>query len=147
MPTGTGKFTLRNAQDDDYGFVKGLYVETMEPLLSAFSAWNTDKNIALFNKTFRVSEAKIIVVDGDDAGWFQIHPTEDELSLHQIHIKRAYQNRNIGTCIIEALIREAKAQRKRLTLSVVKNNPALKLYQRLGFKIISEDETKFHLSN
>ena len=146
MPAGNINYVLRNAEESDYDFIKGLYIDTMEPLLSALDAWNPDKNIASFNKTYRFSEAKIIVVDGEDAGWFQLHPTNEELSLHQIHIKPEFQNRNIGTRIIKTLIRKAEKQDKKLTLMVVKNNRALKLYQRLGFEIIDEDETKYHLS-
>ena len=140
------KYSLRKATDRDYPFVERLYIETQEPLLNAFDAWDLDRNIALFNKTYRVAEAKIIVVGEVDAGWLQIHECERGISLHQIHIEPDFRNRAIGTRIIKDLIHGAERRGKKLTLSVVRNNRALNLYQRLGFKIVDEDETKLHLS-
>jgi ribosomal protein S18 acetylase RimI-like enzyme len=32
-----------------------------------------------------------------------------------------------------------------MTLGVVKSNPALRLYERLGFKITHEDDRKFYV--
>lgn len=146
MTRKTLEFRLRPAVDDDCPFIERLYIGTMEPLLSAFDAWDIKKNMASFKKYYRVSEAKIIVVDDIDAGWFQVHDCPEEISLRQIHIEQKYRSRKIGTKIVKNLIRDATRQGKRLTLLVVKNNPALNLYQRLGFVIAGEDETKFHLS-
>jgi ribosomal protein S18 acetylase RimI-like enzyme len=138
-------YQLRQATDQDDPFIRKLYIDTMQPLLSAFGAWDTDKNLASFDQHYRVAEATIIVVDGADVGWLQIHDDGDDLSLHQLHIVEAYRNRGIGTRLIRKLIARADRQTKRVTLSVVKNNRALSLYQRLGFRIVGEDETKYHL--
>ncbi len=146
MPPTTRDYRLRPASDDDYSFVESLYVETMRPLLTAFNAWDKTRNIALFKKTYyKRSEASIVVVDGIDAGWLQLHEGSDEVAIHQLHIKKAYRGQLIGTDIIKGIIAKANHQGLPVTLSVVKNNPALNLYLRLGFSIIGEDETKFHL--
>jgi ribosomal protein S18 acetylase RimI-like enzyme len=48
------------------------------------------------------------------------------------------------------LIREvcdtAKARGKPVQLLLLRNNPALSLYQRLGFKIIGREGHKLHMS-
>jgi ribosomal protein S18 acetylase RimI-like enzyme len=41
------------------------------------------------------------------------------------------------------LIEEAVRDDRALTLGVVKTNPALRLYERLGFRVTLEDERKF----
>jgi ribosomal protein S18 acetylase RimI-like enzyme len=43
------------------------------------------------------------------------------------------------------LIAEAMRTRQAVTLGVVKTNPALRLYQRLGFRITHEDDRKFYM--
>jgi len=43
------------------------------------------------------------------------------------------------------LIEEAERAGQRVRLEVVKINPALRLYQRLGFRVTGEDERKFHM--
>jgi len=145
MTRTTLKYSLRPADKGDFSFVKRLYVETMEPLLTVFGAWDSTKNIESFQAYYQPSEATIVLVDGEAAGWFQIHEEEAEISLRQIHIEHRYRGGNIGTRIIKDLIRDAHRQGKKLTLSVVKNNPAIKLYERLGFSTLDEDDTKYHL--
>lgn len=145
MTRKTLKYSLRPVGEDDFFFVKRLYIETMEPLLTAFNAWDSTKNIESFLAYYQPSESKIVLVDGEAAGWFQTHEEDAEISLRQIHIEHRYRGGNIGTSIIKYLIRDAHRQGKKLTLSVVKNNPALKLYERLGFSTLDEDDTKYHL--
>jgi len=43
------------------------------------------------------------------------------------------------------LIEEATRARQAVTLGVVKTNPALRLYRRLGFEITHQDKRKFYM--
>jgi ribosomal protein S18 acetylase RimI-like enzyme len=43
------------------------------------------------------------------------------------------------------LVEEAASAGRAVTLGVVKTNPALRLYERLGFRITHEDERKFYV--
>jgi ribosomal protein S18 acetylase RimI-like enzyme len=43
------------------------------------------------------------------------------------------------------LIGEAAQSSQAVTLGVVKTNPALRLYERLGFRITHDDERKFYM--
>ena len=54
-----------------------------------------------------------------------------------------FQRRGIGTEVIGRLI--AEAGDLPVTLSVAKINPAVRLYERLGFQITHEDARKFHM--
>ena len=148
MPPKPLQYSLRKATDHDYAFIEQLYIETSEPLLSAFDAWDKEATVNSFRKIhYRVDEAKIIMVAGRRAGWLQIREDDDQIALHQLHIKSGYRDCKIGTHFIIQLIRQSHKKGKKTTLSVYKNNRALDLYIRLGFSIISKDETKFHLSN
>ncbi len=147
MPPQKPDYRLRAAGDDDYSFIEGLYIETMKPLLAAFDAWDQKSNVDLFKKKYyKRREAKVIVVGGIDIGWLQLHEGKHEIAIHQIHIKRGFRGQGIGTSIIKRILTLANVQESSVTLSVVKNNPALSLYRRLGFSIVREDKTKFHLS-
>jgi ribosomal protein S18 acetylase RimI-like enzyme len=44
------------------------------------------------------------------------------------------------------LIGEGTRARQAVTLGVVKTNPALRLYKRLGFRITHEDDRKFYMT-
>ncbi len=145
MPPRAPNFELRNAQDSDYGLAEHLYLATMKPLLSRLGAFDELEFIANFKRLYRPADVKIIVVDGVDAGWLQISESEQEISLYQIHIGPGYRSRGIGTRLMQDLLARGRQQRKPISLYVVRNNPAKALYERLGFKVVGEDETKLHM--
>jgi GNAT superfamily N-acetyltransferase len=62
--------------------------------------------------------------------------------LAQLFIERDLRQRGIGTDVVKWLIEEAARAGRALTLGVVKTNPALRLYERLGFRTTHEDERK-----
>jgi ribosomal protein S18 acetylase RimI-like enzyme len=138
-------FELRDAQDNDYGLAERLYLETMKPLLARLGALDEPQLIVNFKRLYEPGDVKIIIVDGVDAGWLQISENEREISLYQIHIKSGYRCRGIGTRLMEDLLARGQQRGKPVTLYVVRNNPALTLYKRLGFKVVGEDETKLYM--
>jgi len=56
-----------------------------------------------------------------------------------------FQRQGIGSRVIRAVIDEATRERKAVTLSVVKINPARRLYERLGFSVTHEDLHKVYM--
>ncbi len=145
MPLRAPNFELRNARDSDYRFAERLYLATMKPLLSRLGALDEAELIANFKRQYEPGDARIVVVDGVDAGWLQISETEREICLYQIHIGPGYRSRGIGTEWMQDLLARARARDRPLSLYVVRNNPAKAFYERLGFKVVDEDETKIHM--
>jgi ribosomal protein S18 acetylase RimI-like enzyme len=138
-------FDLRPARMSDYGFVESLYLQTMQPLLVQLGAWDQDEVIARFKQHLRVKEVQIIAMNGEDAGFLQVVESAADITLAQIHLRAAFRRLGIGTRLILELLDRARASHRPVVLSVVRNNPALALYQRLGFTVTGEDETKFHM--
>jgi ribosomal protein S18 acetylase RimI-like enzyme len=62
-----------------------------------------------------------------------------ETHLIDIALLRTAQGQGVGTGLIEQLCRRAQQSGKPLTLSVRVQNPAQRLYQRLGFIAASND--------
>ena len=92
-----------------------------------------------------MTQVKIVTLDGTDIGWLQSFVKDNALFLAQLFVDRAWRGQGIGTAMVEALIEEAARTGRALTLGVVKTNPALRLYQRLGFSTTHEDERKFYM--
>ncbi|MBA0086269.1 MAG: GNAT family N-acetyltransferase [Acidobacteria bacterium Pan2503] len=63
--------------------------------------------------------------------------------MGQLFVDSPFQRRGIGTAVMNRLIGEAARVNQPVRLSVVKMNPALRLYERLGFDITHEDDRKF----
>jgi ribosomal protein S18 acetylase RimI-like enzyme len=138
-------FDLRPARERDYPYTERLYIETMKPLLSRLDAWDEADVLAKFRSEYRPKEVRIITVGGRDVGFVHVEETRGGIRLAQIHVEPSYRSRGIGTKLIKDLLHDARAKTKPVSLSVVKHNPAQTLYERLGFKVIGEDETKLHM--
>ena len=71
---------------------------------------------------------------------------DDETPTLSISLYRPYRGRGIGTAMMRALLGELReAGYARASLSVQKENPALRLYERTGFRIVGDgfDETEW----
>jgi GNAT superfamily N-acetyltransferase len=131
------------ARDFDYCFM--LYFDNMKK-------FNEELNLdpvtqaASFQRQWHVDEVQIITLGGADIGWLQSTMTRArDRVLGQLFVDGQLQRKGIGTAVINRLIDEANKDRQAMTLGVVKTNPALRLYERMGFHITHEDDRKFYM--
>jgi len=101
--------------------------------------------MASFVERFLPQEVSIIVADGKDVGWLQVSETDGEIFLKQMFLQRAAQGQGIGSSLLADLIARSHQANKPVRLGVVKINPAVRLYQRFGFMITSEDDFKYYM--
>ena len=78
-----------------------------------------------------------LFADGD-RGYGTIDETVPELS---IAVTPEYRGRGIGTRLLTQLLRGAAKHFTAVSLSVAADNPALRLYRRLGFEIVGRSGT------
>src|ERR1700730_724305 len=138
------QITLRSARTQDYDYCASLYFAGMERIIREL---NLDRvaQAAGFRQQWELTQIRIITLDGADIGWLQSTTQGDALFLAQLFVDGSFQRRGIGTEVMNRLIAEAMRTRQAVTLGVVKTNPALRLYQRLGFRITHEDDRKFYM--
>ncbi len=88
----------------------------------------------------------VIEYDGDPIGRLRVVRTPASITLAGIQLLPAYQNQHIGSTLIEQLKSETGLKQIPLLISVEKDNPrAQRLYERLGCRIIGQDEQEYHL--
>lgn len=69
---------------------------------------------------------------------------DEETPEFSIAIREQYRNREFGKHLLQKLFEKLKSQGfEKISLSVDKLNPAVRLYLRLGFEIIAEKGTAF----
>ena len=89
---------------------------------------------------------KIILIDGCTAGVYASHITENgDFFINEISLLKEYQGKGIGRNILEKQLEENRKNNIRTILQVFKDNPAKRLYERLGFKIYGETETHYQM--
>jgi ribosomal protein S18 acetylase RimI-like enzyme len=140
----TARTKLRPARPEDFDYCARLYFEGMEKIIKELNL-NMDDRVAGLRQRWDVTQVRIITLDGADIGWLQSFEKDDALFLGQLFVDGALRRRGIGTEVLKALVEEATRAGRAMTLGVVKTNPALRLYERLGFRTTHEDERKFYM--
>ena len=135
--------TLRVAQEQDFEFCERLYFEEMSGIILELKL-DMARQVETFKRLWQPLEVRIVEASAD-IGWLQTREETDAIFLCQLYVARNYQRRGIGTQVMRVLIEESERAGKGMTLGVVKINPAVRLYQRLGFQIVREDDYKFHM--
>jgi len=69
----------------------------------------------------------------DDVGWFVV----------QIQIAPDFQRQGLGEQALQTILDAADTQGLPVSLAVLKANPAKRLYDRLGFAVVSETDIEF----
>ncbi len=135
---------FRPAKPEDFDFCAKLYYAGRE---QAIREENLDMNVLLddLRRRWEVAQVQIISLGDEAVGWRQIALKDDSLFLVQLFIRSEFQGKGIGTQVMHRIIDEGRAIEKAITLGVVKTNPALRLYTRLGFLITHEDERKYYM--
>ena len=58
-----------------------------------------------------------------------------------------YQRRGIGSKLVERLLAEARSARLPLRLRVLRVNPAFRLYQRMGFRVVEATPERYFMEH
>lgn len=141
--------TLRPIAEEDAELLLRVYRSTREEELATVVDWSEEQKDWFIRMQFNAQHAwyrehyvgaqfSVILVDGVPAGRLYVHRREREIRLVDIAFLPEYRNRGLGTAMLRDLFAEAEAAGKPLTIHVEKYNPAMRLYQRLGFTRIGE---------
>ena len=141
--------SLRPIAPEDMEFLLRLYRSTREEELAMVVDWSEEQKDWFVRMQFDAQHAwyqehyvgasfDVILADGVPAGRLYVHRREREIRLVDITLSPELRNRGLGSALLRELMTEAEAAGKPLTIHVEKYNPAMGLYQRLGFKPIGE---------
>ena len=134
---------LRAAVPSDDEFCFQLHKAAMGEYVAAIWGWDDQDQRALHARVFNPHRWQIITADQVDVGMIDIEHRRSEVHLGRIEILPEYQNRGIGTQLIQKLIDLSIANGDDLTLDVLAVNlRARALYQRLGMTEIARHGDK-----
>src|SRR5262249_47844265 len=98
-----------------------------------------------YRAAYPAAENSIILFQGEPIGRIMVDCASDVFFLVDIAILNDYRDRGIGSILIRRLMKDAANLHKCVRLSVYKSNPALRLYERLGFTTVSETGAYFEM--
>jgi ribosomal protein S18 acetylase RimI-like enzyme len=135
--------TLRPVTPEDEPFLRVLYASTREEELAPLG-WSPTQAEAFLDMQYRAREAHydaeyagsddcVVLADGVPAGRFDVYRDGEMLRIIDIAIAPVHRGRGIGTSLLGQVIEEASAAGMVVELYVEFNNPAQRLYRRMGF--------------
>ena len=152
----TPSITTRAATPDDDAFLFELFqaVRAPEFALTPLAPEHLDMLMRMqFAGQKRTYNAQypggdhIILMQTKPIGRIWLHRTASAHHLVDIALLPEFQNRGIGAALIGDAIAAARAAGVRLCCSVALTNPgSLRFHQRMGFRIVSQDEVFYQLA-
>jgi ribosomal protein S18 acetylase RimI-like enzyme len=148
LTTDERALALRPACDHDYEFFARVFASTRAEELAPVP-WPDEQKRAFLAQQFAAQSAHyaqhyadasfdVILVDGEPAGRLIVARRSDEILIVDIALLPEHRSRGVGTRLLRSLIDEAGASGIPLSIHVEVNNPALRLYERLGFRRVAD---------
>lgn len=139
------RLSLRLAVDADFAFCESL---TRSNMASYHSARGTGWDPQRFVDNWALFENLMILADGQVVGLLRLLAVDGALEIRDLQLLPEHHGRRIGTWAVDQV--GAAAARRGIgliRLRVFEENPALQLYERLGFGVEAIDENgKIHMS-
>lgn len=137
----------RPAAPDDEQFLEAVYASTRVDEFAALSL-APQELAALLRMQFLARRSDylarhpharldLVLVGEEPVGDLFVDHADDEIRVLDIAVLPAWRNRGIGTAVLRELIDRSTAVGRPLTLHVGSTNPARRLYERLGFRVVA----------
>ncbi len=141
------KYHLRAADKADFDFLYRLKVVCLKEYVAAIWGWDEAFQRKHFATHFDPAASHIIVAHGRDIGQLSVKKQPEALYLNGIYLLPAYQQQGLGGQIIRDILSRAQACGRPVRLQVIIGNPAVHLYERLGFRVIDKSDTHLLMRN
>ncbi len=133
---------------EDLDLLRQVYGSTRTDEL-ARTQWNAVEKAAFIDQQFTAqhqyylenypgAQHFIIQVDGQPAGRLYLHPRADEIRIMDIALLPDFRRQGAGGHVLRGVLEDGRRTGKRVTIHVERFNPALRLYQRMGFRVAED---------
>jgi ribosomal protein S18 acetylase RimI-like enzyme len=142
------RVALRPVRDADQPFLLRLYASTRAEELAPVP-WSRAQKATFVTQQFAAQTAHyaqhytdmaadVIMLDDAPAGRLLVARWPDEIRIVDISLLPQFRGRGAGNLFLRGLLEEARLAAKRLSIHVERENRALGLYERLGFRRVGE---------
>lgn len=149
------KIDLRPAKfPDDEEFLQQAYFGTRTEDAALWSVLGEDHvkfllemqykaQMLQYAQSFPNAVYSVVLLDEIQVGRYITAENEREICGVDLAILPEWRNRGIGTKILETSLRKAAETNRVFTFQVLKTNRAIRLYDRLGCKIVADNDSHF----
>jgi ribosomal protein S18 acetylase RimI-like enzyme len=140
--------SLRPERPADEAFLVRLYASTRSEELKvvpwddhqkdAFLRMQFDLQTLHYRRHYPAADFLIILLEERPVGRLYVDRAAGEILVLDIALLPEHRGTGIGGRLMRELISEAAAAQKPVRIHVERNNPARRLYERLGFRMVEE---------
>lgn len=145
---------FRPVTDRDLPFLAELYASTRADELAQVP-WSEDEKAAFLQQQFeaqhrhyaehfRQARFDLVLEGGAPIGRLYVDRRPDEVRVVDIALLPEHRGRGLGSAMLRDLLDEARAAGLPVRIHVEQFNPAMRLYLRLGFRLV-HDQGVYHL--
>ncbi len=145
MPAGVD---LRPIGPADREFLYRLYASTRQAEMSLLDWSDAEKEEFLrmqfeaqhryYVEQFPAAQLDVVLREGEPIGRLYVDRRDDEIRLIDIALLPEHRGGGIGGAMMRELLDEAREAGMPVRIHVERFNPAMRLYQRLGFERLEE---------
>lgn len=138
--------TFRPETEDDVEFLYRLYASTRAQELEPVP-WSAEQKEVFLRQQFTAQRThylqhydkahySLILDNGEPIGRLYINYLPDDVRIMDIALLTEHRRRGIGRLLLQKILEQARADGRSVSIHVEAYNPALHLYERLGFQQI-----------
>ncbi|OJJ19201.1 hypothetical protein BKI52_20530 [marine bacterium AO1-C] len=133
----------RTAQTQDIEYLLWLRKQTMTTYLEQAGIATTDE-AHLLRIHYQFENAQVILWKNEPIGLLKLVKGQDIWEIVQFQLAPKNQGQGIGRQVLASVLEAANSNQIPVKLSVLKQNPAKRLYEKMGFKSTHEDEESYY---
>jgi len=133
------KFESRIANPEDKEWLFSLYVSTLKVFIDKTWGWNEEFQRNEFNSNLHPAHFIIISDKNEDVAAYVLMKREDHYWLEMLMVTPKRQKQGVGKWIMTRIIKKSSQMKLPLALSIMKINPVISFYTKLGFSVFEED--------
>jgi ribosomal protein S18 acetylase RimI-like enzyme len=128
----------RPATPDDVVYLTELRMRTIhEHICNAGTVLTLEEHQR--RASSNLESCTVLEAAGKRIGMMKVLKSTGEWNLDQFQLDPEVQGQGVGSALVKQLQASARVAGVSLTLSVLQVNPAVRLYERLGFRIVREE--------
>jgi len=141
------KYKIVKGTEEERKWLFDLHERTMKEYVEKVYGWDVEREQAYFDNSVLFERYHLILDEyGEKIGAINFYNKDVEtIKINRIEVLPDYQNKGIGSIVLDHMITGAKDDGKNVELRVFKVNPAFKLYARKGFKTYKETDTHYYM--
>lgn len=150
--------TLRDIREDDIAILCAIYGSTRKEELDKGTNWNEEQKRFFIEQQFfaqhnyyqkNYTGAKFYIIEKENSIigrlYIDFSFEKKEIRIIDITLLPDWRKKNIGSSILNEILKKTALNNSKVSIHVESFNPALNLYKRLGFNKISETNGVYHL--